>query len=94
MISDRIGQADCKNGFILDGFPRTVAQAEALDAMLQARGFKLDYVVEMKVDDAALVAQAVEAGGEEDRRRSRREGERPDARIDALRRPAIMADPG
>jgi adenylate kinase len=57
MISERIGEADCKNGFILDGFPRTVAQAEALDAMLKARGFKLDYVVEMKVDDAALVAR-------------------------------------
>jgi adenylate kinase len=57
MISERIGEADCKNGFILDGFPRTVAQAEALDAMLKARGFKLDYVVEMKVDDVALVAR-------------------------------------
>lgn len=57
MISERIGEADCKNGFTLDGFPRTVAQAEALDAMLKARGFKLDYVVEMKVDDVALVAR-------------------------------------
>jgi len=57
MISERIAQADCKNGFILDGFPRTVAQAEALDAMLKAQGLKLDFVVEMKVDDAALVAR-------------------------------------
>lgn len=55
LISDRIDNADCGNGFILDGFPRTVPQAEALDEMLSRKGIMLDCVIEMKVDDTALV---------------------------------------
>lgn len=55
IISDRISEPDCKVGFILDGFPRNTAQAEALDKMLEDRGLKLDRVVEMKVEDDILV---------------------------------------
>ncbi|TMJ01748.1 MAG: adenylate kinase [Alphaproteobacteria bacterium] len=55
IIADRIVQPDAKNGFILDGFPRTVHQAEALEHMLHEKGLDLDGVVELKVDEGALI---------------------------------------
>ncbi len=70
IIADRIEEQDAKAGFILDGFPRTVAQAEAFDQMLAAKGLKLDAVIEFKVNEAELVerivrrAQETEARGE------------------------------
>jgi adenylate kinase len=60
IISDRIEQADAANGFILDGFPRTVPQAEALDSLLKSKGLKLDAAVELRVNESALL-QRVEA---------------------------------
>jgi len=55
IISSRIEQDDCQKGFILDGFPRTTPQAEALDTMFADKGMTLDHVIEMKVDDDAMV---------------------------------------
>jgi len=55
MLHQRMAQQDCHNGFILDGFPRTVAQAEALDRMLTAAGWELDVVIKMTVDEDVLV---------------------------------------
>jgi adenylate kinase len=55
IISDRIEQDDARNGFILDGFPRTVPQAEALDRLLKEKGLKLDSVIELRVNEAVLL---------------------------------------
>src|SRR5262245_1624350 len=55
LISDRIDEPDARKGFILDGFPRTVPQAHALDRLLQGKGLKLDAVIELKVDEDALL---------------------------------------
>ena len=66
IIAERYDQPDCAKGAVFDGFPRTIAQAEALDKMLAARGKKIDLVLELKVDDAALLARVesrIAAGG-------------------------------
>lgn len=57
IIADRIGEPDCAKGFILDGFPRTLAQAVGLDALLARLGKGLDAVIELKVDDAILASR-------------------------------------
>lgn len=64
IIADRLVQADAKKGFILDGFPRTVAQAEALDRMLSEKGIKLDAVIELVVDQEKLVNRILNRAAE------------------------------
>jgi adenylate kinase len=57
IIAERTDQPDCAKGAVFDGFPRTIPQAEALDAMLKDRGRKIDLVIELKVDDAVLIGR-------------------------------------
>jgi adenylate kinase len=64
IISERIEAPDAKNGFILDGFPRTLAQAEALDALLKSKRMKLDAAIELVVDAPKLVARIVNRAAE------------------------------
>lgn len=57
IVADRIAEDDCTEGFILDGYPRTLKQADALEALLERRGQHLDHVIELKVDDDVLVTR-------------------------------------
>ena len=57
MISSRLENDDCQSGFILDGFPRTTPQAEALDVMLKEKGIQIEHVIEIEVDDDAMVTR-------------------------------------
>jgi adenylate kinase len=64
IVAERIDQADCVKGFILDGYPRTLVQADAVDSMLSERGLDLDAVIELVVDDKALVGRIVKRAEE------------------------------
>jgi adenylate kinase len=64
IVAERIDQPDCAGGFILDGYPRTLAQADAVEAMLSERKLKLDAVIELVVDDKVLVGRIVKRAEE------------------------------
>ena len=83
IVEERIAQPDARKGFILDGFPRTVPQAEALDRMLGKNGIALDAVVELRVDEAALVRRIESRIAE---MKARGEPLRPDDNPDILHR--------
>ena len=82
IVSDRIDEADARKGFILDGFPRTVAQAKALERLLAEKGLRLDAVVELKVDEGALLERLASRIAE---MRARGESVRPDDNPEALK---------
>ena len=64
VVSERLDQPDAANGVIFDGFPRTSAQAEALDGLLSDKGMSLDAVIEMQVDDSILVGRIIKRAAE------------------------------
>jgi adenylate kinase len=83
LVEERIAQPEARKGFILDGFPRTVRQAEALDRMLASHGVALDAVIELRVDEAALVRRIESRIAE---MKARGESLRPDDNPDVLHR--------
>src|SRR5688500_13521806 len=83
IVSDRIDQPDARRGFILDGFPRTVPQAEALDRMLADKGLQLDAVIELKVDEGILASRVEKRAAE---MRGRGEAIRSDDNPEALKK--------
>ena len=82
IVSDRIEEPDARKGFILDGFPRTVAQAEALELLLAEKGLRLDAVVELKVDEGVLLKRLASRIAE---MMARGESVRPDDNPEALK---------
>lgn len=97
IVAERIEQADARKGFILDGFPRTIAQADALEQMLAGKGLRLDQVIELKVDQSKLIDRIVKRA-EETKARGEpvRKDDDPDVfktRLDAYRRDTAAISP-
>lgn len=82
IVSDRVDQPDARNGFILDGFPRTVPQAEALERLLAEKGLRLEGVIELQVDEGALLKRLASRIAE---MKARGESVRPDDNPEALK---------